>query len=544
MVSILTVPEQKPSPTVTVALTPADTREWLEKLPLEDARESLTRIYNELHDLNRIPVKPGIRLRLLEAYRKPVRFICENIETDLEAKDIPFADSQVILAEISRRATVEMAYGYKSVVLDLAGTIRSNRGNKDLCTAIHRAINYLSRTVFQSALYYNSWPPGSWIEIHSLFKYARKLGIVQTPVKDALNKSKPKNSIAHIYQQAVLFGVSDTYRHPSQIMGKLYRYLDRWASLVETSDYHSAPSTRCQFVVVPELDRPAQVLDSKSAPKRAKSMLLLDARAITNIAHSQWHEIRTGSKPSLNGHGEDFFDGIGFDMLEQAIRAWGVAPRRKYPRNPISGPFHLVLGIDGCVFCVNGERTFTRAFKNGSQNPPTTPVANSQQPVTPPGEKHTSQNWIGVNESTRGICLSTDLNRGSGVLIRIGEVVAYRTDRGNARWSAGLVRWVRITEAEIQAGIEQLGADCKPAAVQPLASSGNPENGFRSGIFVPADSDTQRQPSLVTPAGTFRNKRKLIIDDGTVTRLALAGRLVERSPHFDWFEFSLEPVSK
>ena len=67
MVSILTVPEQKPSPTVTVALTPADTREWLEKLPLEDARESLTRIYNELHDLNRIPVKPGIRLRLLEA---------------------------------------------------------------------------------------------------------------------------------------------------------------------------------------------------------------------------------------------------------------------------------------------------------------------------------------------------------------------------------------------------------------------------------------------------------------------------------------------
>ena len=33
--------------------------------------------------------------------------------------------------------------------------------------------------------------------------------------------------------------------------------------------------------------------------------------------------------------------------------------------------------------------------------------------------------------------------------------------------------------------------------------------------------------------------REMVVDDGTVTRVALAGKLLERSPYFDWFEFSL-----
>lgn len=538
MVSILTVPEQKPSATVTVALTPDDTREWLEKLSHDESEESLTRIHHELYDLNRIPVKPGARLRLLEPYRASVKYIADNIEAGLAAQDIPFQKSQTLPAEICRRAMIEMAYGYKCVVLDLAKLIRSSRANKDLRTAIHRAISYLSQSAFRSALYYNSPPPGTWIEIHSLFAYARKLGMEASPVKDALNKSRRKNTITHAYQQAILFGVSDVYRFSAPVTGKLYRYLERWASAASTKDYVSAPDNRCQFVVDPELDRPAQPLDQKSAPKRTRSMLQIDARAITNVAHSQWHGIRKGDKPKANGLGEAFFDGNGFDMLEQVIRAWGIAPRRKFPRNPISGPFQMILGINNCVCCINGEQAFRGASSN-KQNGGAQASGAIVEPSQAGGSGIRLQVWTGLNESVRGLCLAADLSRSASVVARIGEVVVSRTDRGNARWSAGLIRWARIIDVELRVGIQQLGPDVRPALVSPVSNPGSAENAFKPGIYVPGDADSRRQPSLVVPMGTYRVNRKMVVDDGTVTRIALAGKLLERSPYFDWFEFSL-----
>jgi hypothetical protein len=539
MVSILTVPEQKSSGAVTVALTPDDTREWLGKLVMAESEETLARIYHELHDLNRVPVKPEVRLRLLELYRAPVKFIVENIEAKLIDRNIPISKSQAMLGELCKRVMIEMAYGYKRVVLDLARSIRSFKPSKDLRITIHRSIYYLAQSVLHSALYYSIQPPGTWMEIHSLYNYARKFNLLQKPIRDALNQAKPKNSIAHVYQQAILFGVSSVYKQSVPVTGKLYRYLDRWASLVEVKDFDRAPTTRCQFVIEPEQDRPGHPFEKETAPKRTKSLLLLDARAITNVAHSQWNELASGSKPKSTGLGEEFFDGNGFEMLEQAIRAWGLAPRRQQPRNTISGPFQLVIGINGCVFCMNGEQAFATAAAASSREVPDTTESNSRP--TQPGvdEDPVRQNWTGVNESTHGICLSVDLGRPSSVLIRIGEVVAYRTNRGNARWSAGLVRWVCINDTELRTGIQQLGVDCRPAAINPIDVSDSSGADFKGGIFVPGGSGAKRFPSLVTPAGTYGSGRKLMVDDGKVTKTAQISKLLERSPHYDWFEFHL-----
>jgi hypothetical protein len=333
--------------------------------------------------------------------------------------------------------------------------------------------------------------------------------------------------------------VSDPYRLSVPVIGKLYRYLDRWASLVEITEYVSAPDSRCQFIVEPDQDQPAQAFDKKLAPKRARSMLLVDARSITNVAHSHWHEVRKGSKPKPNGLGETFFDGNSIDMLEQVIRSWGISPQRRYPRNSISGPYQLALGIGNSVYCINEERIFKGA-STGQKSLGSAVTGAIVEPVGSTTQANQfAQVWAGLNESILGVCLCVDLSRISEVQIRIGEVVAYRTDRGNARWSAGLVRWVRMTDNELRAGIQQFGADCRPAIVSPIPVPDRGGNGFKPGIFVPGDSEGKRQPSLIAPAGTFRSKRKILVDDGTVTRIALAGNLLERSPHYDWFEFSL-----
>jgi hypothetical protein len=516
MVSILAIPEQNPSNAVSVELTPNQTREWLARLSLLDAEDSLSKMLEILHEFNRVTVKPGSRLRLLELYRTPIGFIGENIEKTLADKYCPLADEHSKIAELCRRVTIEMAYGYKSVVLDSAAMLRSSRSNNDLPTAIHRSIRYLTHVLYNSALCYNSYPAGTWMEIHTLYIYARKLGFLDNLVKDALNRPRPKNNIRHVYQQAVLFGISDSYKQPVNIMGMIYRYLDRWASSVEISPFRKLPATRCQFVIDPTQDRPAQTYAEGLTPKRSKHHMLLDARTITNIAHNQWHKLRAGTSPGAAGLGAGFFDDGGSDMLERVIQAWGLTPRRKHPRNAISGPYQLALGINACNFYLNGGFTFKGIADENSRRRPSaaTDVGSLQQgQEREPAQDHVKQNWLGADESIHGICMYVDLSRPAAVLVRVGEVVAFRTNRGGANWSAGLIRWVRITETELRLGLQKLGAGCKAGAVRAVGKADIAGGGFKNSISIPKHENIEQSQSLLTPPGTYRNSRSLMVDE-------------------------------
>lgn len=538
MVSILAIPEQNPSNTVTVELIPDQTREWLAKLTLLDTEDSLARIFQALHEFNRVPVKPGSRLRLLELYRTPIGFIGENIEKTLYDKYSPLSEKQNKITDLCRRVNIEMAYGYKSVVLDSAAMLRSSKTNSDLSTAIHRSIRYLTHALYNSALTYNSYPAGTWMEIHTLYVYARKLGFLDNPVKDALNQSKPRNDIRHAYQQAVLFGISDSYKQSVKVIGMIYRYLDRWASSVKISPFRTLPTTRCQFVIDPAQDLPAQPYTEGLTPKRSKHHMLLDARTITNIAHNQWHSLRAGTKPNPADPGVGFFENGGSEMLEKVIHAWGLAPRRKHPRNPISGPYQLALGIPACNFYLNGGFTFKGvADDTGPLNPSAAADNSGAQQRKTPIQDYIKQNWLGADESIHGICMYVDLSRPAAILVRVGEVVAFRTNRGGANWSAGLIRRIRITDTELRLGLQQLGAGCTAVAIRPVGKADMPLGSFKHSVSIPKHDNIEQSQSLLTPLGSYRKSRQLMVDDGSAVRIVCANKLIERGLHYEWFEY-------
>ena len=538
MGSILAVPEQSSARVVTVELKPAQAKERLAKLPLLHSEDTLSKIFHDLHDLNRIPVKPGTRLRLLELYRKPVKFIEGNIDKNLSGKYTPLSEKNGQIAELCRQVSVEMAYGYKSVVLDSANAFLTTRSSGDLPTAVHRSIRYLTHTIYNSATYYSSFPPGTWLEIHALFLYARKLGIQDKVVKDTLNRAKPKNSISHAYQHAVLFGISDPYKQSATVIRKIYRYLDRWASNVKITTYRSATTTRCHFVIDPSLDRPHQPDSTGNNPKRSKQLLQFDARAITKIAHNQWCKLGSGADPNSSTLGEGFFDNGGLDMLERVIQAWGLSPKRKHPRNAISGPYQMALGINACNFFLNGGSGFTGAATDEEEH--IIDAASGTfglQQVRKRDEVYVKQNWQGANESIHGLCLFVDLSRPAAVLVRVGEVIAFRTNRGDARWGAGLVRWVRATETELRIGIQRLGASCLAVAIKPASGEKTSTSVYKNSIAVPHNDNIEQAKSLLAPPGIYKKDRALMVDDGTNVKLVRATSLIERSLHFEWFEF-------
>ena len=536
MVSILAIPEQRSVNTNKMELKPSQTRQWLAKLPLLDTHDTLTSIFNALHELNRVTAKASTRLRLLELYRTPISFIGQNVEKMLSDSYVPHSEKHAKLAELCELVCIEMAYGYKSVVLDLAKGHRTSRPQGDLCTAIHRSIRYLTFTLYQSAIHYNSYPPGTWVEIHSLFKYGRKLGLERNPVKDALNQSKPKNDIGHVYKQALLFGLADCYRHPVNITGKIHRYLDRWASETEISTYAKPETTRCQFIIDPSQDRAAQPYADSPDLKKTKRLSLLDTRIITKTAHTQWHKLREGTEPKPTGLGDEFFDDSAQDMLERVVVAWGIAPRRRYPRNFIAGPYELAIGIHSSNYFLNGQRVLECVSEDTSR--PTAGTYGLHQVHKRGQQDYATQKWQGSDDSIHGLSLSVDLSKPAAIQVRVGEVVAVRPGREDADWSTAIVRWVRIIDTELRVGLQRLGAGAKSVAVKPADAEGS-EDFFKFSIQLPKHEVIQQKQSLITPPGVYRPKRHLIIDDGKATAKVEVVKPIERGRHYEWFEYEL-----
>jgi hypothetical protein len=217
-------------------------------------------------------------------------------------------------------------------------------------------------------------------------------------------------------------------------------------------------------------------------------------------------------------------------------------PRRKHPRNAISGPYQLALGINACSFYLNGGFTFKGiADDNGRRNPSAATDPGDPQPdhEREPAQDYIKQNWLGADESIHGICMYVDLSRPAAILVRVGDVVAFRTNRGGANWSAGLIRWVRITETELRLGLQKLGAGCKAGAIRAVSNADINGGGFNSSISIPNHENIEQSQSLLTPPGTYQNSRRLMLDDGTAVRIVRAEKLIEHGLHYDWFEYEV-----
>lgn len=537
MVSILSIPEQKTSQSSSLELKPGPVRDRLAQLPLLNSRESLDAIFDILYEFNRVATVPKLRLRLLELYRVPIGFVSQNIERSLVESYIPLSASNAEIADRCMQVIAEMAYGYKSVVIDLAKGGQSKKSHGDLCTAIHRAIKYLTLSLYQSATAYTSHIPGTWVEIHSLYTYAAKLGIHTRQVKDALNTTSAQSSVTHAYQQALLFGLSDCYRHPLPINAKTLQYLDRWASAAELTRFKTPAATQFHFVIDPQQDRPACAYAEDMDLKRSKRHMLFNTREISKITHNYWKRLDSGVNIETSSLGEEFFDATAYEMLKRMAVNWGNTQRRRHPRNTIADPYQLALGVDAGNYFLNGGDHLQLASggtDKGTQVSTSGTFGLQQISKRQPGFE--TQVWQGRDESIRGLCLFAGLSQPSSVRIRVGEIVAFRLNSADVQWSVGLVRWVRIMESELRIGLEKIGVGAKAVAVKPVSPDGNAGLVFKDSIMLPGRESVRQRQSLITPPGIYNPDGRLIVDDGRAVYQVRTGRMLEYGRRYEWFE--------
>lgn len=525
----LSVPHQSKQSASDTVTRPGQTKEWIAKLPLLNSRESLSQIHSALHGINRMVLRASQRLKLLDMYRPPLRVIRGQVETRLANGAAPLSDSDLMMAELFRDCCIEMGYGYKSIILEIAQSGK-RRQLDELRLSMGRALFYLEQTIYACAMHRQTPPEGIWQEIHTIYQYAGKLGLTNDSIKDPITKTETTTSITVVYQRAVLFGLADPFHQSVPLMGRVLDFLRRRAHNAQLSNYRRPPTERCQFVIDPQSDCPARAYVKQAKQTPPADALLLDTVNLTRHAHDQLKTLQSAEQLDIELD-DEFKDDLGKKLLEEVVRAWGLIPRRQEERADLDDArVEVVTGIAVVAFCMNQEKPF-QPFSIDQANHA---AASSYQ-------AHRAQRWDAklqkldcrvLNKAESGMRISLTYDAPAIGSLRVGDVIACRENDGP--WIPGLIRWMRCVEDNVHFGVEHLRHPSRPVAIKSVST--DREAPFKEGLVIYNAGAGSTTLELITPPGLFRYQRNLFVDDGEKLLMARSRRLIERSQTVEWFE--------
>lgn len=531
----LAVPRQSRQTTTSqTASRSTQTKEWIARLPLLNTGESLQQIYDALWDVNRTALKISQRLKLLDMYRSPLRVIRRQVETRLTRGAAPLSDADLSVAESFRDCCVEMGYGYKAVILEVAQS-RKRRQLDELRLSMARAIFFLEQTVYAGALYRQTPPAGTWLEIHTIFQYARKLGISEESIKDSINKARTSTSISLAYRRALLFGLSDPFHQTVPVMGRLLGFLVRHAQDAELKPYSTPPTERCQFVVDPQSDYPARAYVKQGDAGPPRDALLLDTVHLTRNAHNQLKRLAAAEQVDVELD-DEFKDDLGRKLLEEVVNAWGMIPRREEDRAAADDErIETMIGLDAANYCLNGGKSFELSSTDHASHVATTGTFQLYQVRRSSSELQRLECRI-VDRAESGLRIRVQYDAAAVGSLRVGAVIVGREH--SQPWTPGLIRWIRCVDAAIEIGVKLLSGQARPVAVKPVSTER--VEPFKEGLALyPEARDSEEQASLIqliTPPGLYGRQRNLFVDDGSILLMTRTRTLMEASQTIEWFE--------
>lgn len=522
-----------------IELRLAKVRKWLDELPMLNVAEAGRQLFSTLSIYNRIHIDIRRRLELLELYRRPVMLICQELEKQYLGLPLPLIDRHKSAAEQNRQFHLEMAFGYKRLVLEAESdldTLRTQERLADTALAVQRAIRHLSEALAVTYKTYAPCPIGVWREIHALYGFAERLAVTERALADPLNTTLPHSSVSHAYKQALLLDLSDPYHLPAYMTGKIHRYLDRYAGLALLLPASRTFDPTCQFLIDQDSDR-AGVLYVDAELAQPERFRLLNTVELARTVHAQLTALQHGEALHVDGLEEDFFRENSQDLLVRLIQAWGVHPQRVFRRLPRpDAEIELAVGIDAINYWINGGRKFVISSTFVGPMPQRTLVGPNEHKtldIKVPELGYTV--WKVRDESAGGLSLAK-----SGHIkkrLRVGDLVALRAAGVERTWHIGVVRWVKSANpSAIEIGVQRLAPTAEPVAIKTISDEGK-ESDFLPALILPEVASLKQKATLVTHRGVYRPNRTIYLDDGARLRRVTIADPMEFTSSYERFQF-------
>lgn len=529
---------------------------WVDDLPLLNTLKTLELVNGALDQTNRIAIPPQQRHVILELLTTSVMCVSDALKKGFLGKQLPLPADSLQQAERARELCNRMACGYR-IVVDDAGTNETQRSL--LCTAIHRAIRYLSEILVTNYQIYVPQPAGLWGIIHALFGLAEELRLSTLPVTDNTLPAAASSSIETIYKQCLLLSLACPYRMRQNEIHYVYNGLLAWATASRLNRLNNTQKLGL-FAVNLRSDLPPAYRALHDNPQAGDNWRILDT---SEMAHRMQQAIssQTGNNGKATGLGDA-------QTMQRLMLAWGMMPKRKFSRYRQDASIRLVMGLNSIhQLCApptvekndehNGiaETIRDHQYLQDPTFEKTTSIATETQGGI--GGKNKSQDkllrgayaaaasslnpvelWKMENMSAGGFCMLWD--SASTSCAQVGELVAIMSQHENHKddMQLGVIRWMKFTPLHgLELGIQLLSPGATAIWAYICEDDVHYSNKLQ-GILLPEIKAIQQPASLLLPSLPFRTGCISTLEDGDKKEAIMLTRQLENTGAFAQYNFT------
>lgn len=455
---------------------------WLKRLPSNDPVEFTARYLDALKRLNSNEVGEVVRMKLLDIYRGPFNDVVTGLTLSKLQRLVSDTSKRQKLIQDMNQVLVELANGYKIVVVE-ADAKGDNLKLKPLIhMAIYRAIEQLSFQTLHAYKFYRTMPERVFREVHQLYMLMEGSDIADKPVF-VNNQYKADFSVKQRYAQLMLTSICNPYGLGDGEVLRTYQLMLQLAPAARILQLPArAHPESGHFYINCLSDRtPAPTVLPVMENHNRPPTLILDTKPILNRVASLFEQA------DQQGDNHPAADNI--RLLRKLVPFLNTSYQRKQPRLPVEGSkqTYIVVGLEHI------HRAVTE--------PTALPIVNHPWLDSP--WEVLNKNSYGYLVQKRKVRLAHDL--------KIGDFVGIiDTDNSKPTLKLASLRWVRTDDFEqSKLGLKFMHGDPIPVTF----SIG--EGTERYPAFLIRENGLYQQPAmLITQNGIHAKASTLIIKTG------------------------------
>lgn len=501
---------------------------WLAGLPVTNPQGSQQMLSEQLGALAATPIAPLERLKILESCREKAAFAQAELAKRYFGKPLPLDEGDArcwnsvvglwrVLGENYRQCCD--AYRQGELTLTPYGALITLR-----------CLQAASCEMFEHYVVYREPSTEAWQAYNAWFAFAEAQGLSRVRVQDIFNRRDADSSCSESYVQGLLAYMASPFALSPRQMTFMWRWLEKWASLVNLSS-QPLPPGQIPALAVDTAGRTVPGLASTIS--HTPSVRYLELEQLAKTLQQTLTLLKQGQPPGQLGLGEDArqpaSETLVFLLYLQWCRA-GTLRSEERSANPDTAD--VSFGIADAHQLLGGkDKSLTTQELSARDKWELDNLGFSMRMSNTARQAAVkkSESWQVLNQSATGfMCMLRD----PGGVMRMTHNQLLGVRRAGIM-RLGTVQWIRVnSQNETTCGVRLFAGTPQPVKVCATNLTSPKPQDFEYAFMMPAVAMPATPAMLVLPAGWFLDGRQLDIhsDSKHVAKLV---KLVERGADFD-----------
>ncbi|TQV71842.1 hypothetical protein FKG94_19565 [Exilibacterium tricleocarpae] len=521
----------------------AKVKQWAQTLPATRMNRTGALLYQALPEVVRLNTSAENRLEMLEGLRPYVQQCIQGLSKDFLNQPLLLPEGALKMATVAQALQKHMTSGYLLVIRDLCAKPKINKSPllQKLVLALHRAVTGLGLSLLRSYQLYTPVPAQCWLNLHTLYKLAGKLDLLEQVVPDVMATDVQASTIQRTYLRALMLACARPNQLRQNEVNALYEALGNWVTLVS---FNAGREQHRENLFVVNLSADiAPMYKSRFQGSMDDDTRELDVRQLLAALKKQ-KDHKEGGEQIIPIPAE-----ISPALLDHILDTWGTVRQRSFERRLANGELEVTVGIASLHFHITDGLPFTR-FLGDAAAPGQAPSAFRARGDS--GERWSADSFetatgddtaedIGaaaavhiLDASPGGYCL--DWREQVSVQVRAGEVLGLR-EPGRKKWSIAVVRWLRQNRGATQLGVQILAPSATPYGACMVRSAGGGYTEYMRVLMLPELRAANRPASLLTAAVPFQEYCKVKLNQRGEEQIVQLTRKILTTASVSQFSF-------